>query len=439
MKRIFAFVFIGSIAILLVIKSVSLKNTLLENIFRVRVFKAWEAVSIKENLAGIPLSDGIPDSWSPCSWGNARGYYEIEDQEVFSGKQALRVNQTNEEGVICLYQTIEIPGNVDLFVKVYSKGEGGEVQTRLHDHITKEWIDYGYKNWIRIKPSVEWKQYQFSFEIPSNIDQVELRLRGENIYDEAYLGIINDDGEVEQNLLDNPGFEKDGLNQEPLVWWNDNMISTIDDENFDDVTFSSLGYINIIDLLESSYATIQERGRIIGTDCVLTPEMTGFLISKGLNDKLPGGLSVSERIFQLAIDLFPNCPQPYAALAELYSSQHSYLLAAGLYHQATELAGTTPLAGKYSFEEGFIHIRHTGLIDMAIPALENAETFKGWERSGWHQGAASLFLGTAYEYNGMLEEAIIAYQRVLKCSACSEHHESAKTRLNILRDIEPRQ
>ena len=110
----------------------------------------------------------------------------------------------------------------------------------------------------------------------------------------------------------------------------------------------------------------------------------------------------------------------------------SYLLAANLYHQASELAGTTPLAGKYAFEEGFIHVRHTGLTDQAIPALKKADVLKGWERSAWHHGAAIYFLATAYESLGMDEEAILAYQRIMDCSACTEHQEIAINRLDKL-------
>jgi tetratricopeptide (TPR) repeat protein len=163
--------------------------------------------------------------------------------------------------------------------------------------------------------------------------------------------------------------------------------------------------------------------------------MTGFLISKGMDVRLQGSKTASERIYQLAIDLTPNCPQPYTELANLYGLQSSYLIAADFYHRAAELAGMEPIAGRYSFEEGFIHVRHTGLIDQAIPALEKAEKITDWERSSWHQGAATFFLGTAYEEKGMLEEAIFAYQRVVDCLECTAHHEYAQARLDKLKNI----
>lgn len=439
MKRLFFSGVIGFLVFLILSSGLGLKNTFLSNLNRVRIFKAWEAVSVKENYDDNAVHDGIPDNWSPCSWGNATGFYEIEDQEVFNGNQAIRVSHTNKIGVICLSQTIVIPQNVNLLVKVYAKGDGGVIQTRLHDHITGDWKDYGFKGWREIKPSSDWKQYQFSFEVPTNVDQVELRLRGANYYDDVYLGMVNDNGEVGNNLLNNPGFESDGFQQNALQWWTDNNLSINYAESLSDVPFSSLSYINILDTLMGRYDSIQERAEIIGNDCALAPEMAGFLISKGMNNNLPGGLSASERIFQFAIDLMPNCPQPYAALAKLYSSQRSYLLAANLFHQASALSGTTPLAGKYSFEEGFIHVRHTGLIDQAIPALKKAEHLDGWERSSWHYGAATFFLGTAYESKGMLEDAFLAYQRVMDCSECTEHHEIAKSRLDKLSNIQSQQ
>ena len=384
----------------------SLINTFKSNISHVRIFTAWEEVSIKEYTDGnVLLHDGIPDSWDPCSWGNATGFYEIEDQEVINGNHAVRVIHTNGEGVICLSQTIEIPDNVELFVKIFSKGEGGQIQTRLHDQITRDWIDYGFKGWREIKPSSEWKQYQFSFDVPTNIDQVELRLRGGNLYDEGYIGIVNNKGEVGKNLLVNSGFEHDGYQQDLQSWWTENIIINNSDEKLTNFALSWLSYINIIDMLLGRYDFILERAGIIGSDCALSPEMTGFLISKGNNFNLQGDIAASESVYRLATELMPDCPQPYAALAQLYSSKHSYLIAANLYHRASGLAGSTPLAGKYSFEEGFIHVRHTGIVDQAIPALEKADVLKGWERSSWHHGAAIYFLATAYESNGMLEDA----------------------------------
>jgi len=216
------------------------------------------------------------------------------------------------------------------------------------------------------------------------------------------------------------------------LWWNNHINLTPAKKIPQDNLLDNLSYQNIFDMLSGNFALIQERAEQLGSNCALAPEMTAWLLSKADDFEKVGGVAAREQIYQLAIQLAPSCPQPYAALARLYAQNNSNWVAAGLYKQAAYLAEDTLLSGRYSFEEGSLRLRYTGELDLATVAFQKAIEKSGWEASIWHQGAALFFLGQALELQGNLEESIAIYYRVLECNYCTYYHVDARNKIATL-------
>jgi tetratricopeptide (TPR) repeat protein len=199
-----------------------------------------------------------------------------------------------------------------------------------------------------------------------------------------------------------------------------------------------LSFTNTSDMLAGRYQSIETRAAQLDAECAEHPEMTSWLLASNEAFESVGGMAAQERLYHLAIRLAPNCPQPYAKLAKLYVSSFSMKRAADLYQKAAELSAGTIQAGAYAFEEGSIRLRQTGELNLAVDALQQAEQLSGWEGGSWYYGAASFFLGQALQASGRVEEAVSAYQRVLACSECLQHHAAASNAVIALLPQKPK-
>ncbi len=429
-------IFLFFLASLILIKVLS-HTTLAHNLFRLKIVHIWMQLTPAQLNKNNGLNDGIPDAWDADWWGGATSNYNLEVQGAWAGKQAVRIENTNTRGSVALTQATAVPLNARLVFSVYSKGAGGAIQVWFRHKDSGEWIKEGVGGWRTIVPSEGWQQYHLFVTAPSGTNEAKLFLRtatGVTFFDDAYAG-VDQDGLLGTNLLKNSRFEQDGVTEYPVEWWQSHVVGTNDSSfrtEVADNSFEGLSYLNVVDMLAGRYEMIKQRAFQLGDDCVSTPEMTSWLIARGDNFEYKGGAAARERLYQLAIEMVPNCPQPYAALGSLYESNLAFWRAAELYRQAAELSGETFLAGKNYFAEGFLHVRNTGNMERAIFALQQAEQLSGWEGSYWYWGAAPYYLGQALEAEGRHSEAIAAYQRVLDCSKCTYHHNSALAKLKVL-------
>ena len=410
-------------------RGIGLTNVLGENLLRNGVIASWMQWRTVDTAVDTGLKDGIPDRWDILTWGGAKGIFYTDDKAPFAGLRAAVIERTNTSGGAALVQNVSVRSGGQILVSVFAKGEGGAIQVQYRRDNQEPWQNGG---WMNIAPTVEWEQYRLSVAIPRERPDVRLLLRsshGFTSFDKTYFG-FEEDGNPDRNLLKNSDFEQDGRDEDPLTWWH-NQAEKVPPVRVTEGMFleRDISLKNIVDITVGNFDAIKRRAGELGGNCASKPEMTGWLLALG-------GTSIetqAEGFYLLARELAPNCPQPYAALAKLYASHLAFKSAADLYHKASELAEGTVLAGRYAFEEGFIHVRFTGKATEAISALRKAEKVKGWESGLWYRGAASLFLGYALESKGMYDEAGQAYRQVIECAICSYHRAEALERLESMK------
>ncbi|MBN1180638.1 MAG: hypothetical protein JXB49_00020 [Bacteroidales bacterium] len=402
-------------------------TVLRKNIARIQVIKGWGSWGEIDVENDIGLSDGIPDSWEVLSWGNARASYYLDEEITPNNSRITVIEKTSSFGGAAISQRFLVQPGSKILAYVLAKGDGGALQIQFRKD-KQGWQDGG---WKEIIPTSEWSLYKLPFIVPPETIELRLLLRatlGVIKFDCAYLG-IEKDKLLGPNLVINPDFIQDGSNIDPLTWWK-NQSTNIQKLDIASGTFdkNDFAYLNVIDMSSGNYDAVKQRVEKLGEGCASIPEATSFLLALAKS----GSDLQKERYYQLAIELAPNCPQAYAALAKLYASNVAFKSAADLYRKASDLSRGTILAGRYAFEEGFIHVRYTGKIDDAISCLVKANEITGWDESAWHRGAAYLFLGYAFEAKGMYEEAIQSFLRVVECDKCEYHHEEAIKRLEAL-------
>ncbi len=413
--------------------SVHFRDKLIENLNYLRLMKVWVQLKPENIQKCDDLMEQIPDGWRIQTWGGATAIFRLNQEDPFDGKKSIFIHHTNKQGGAALIQEVPIPTTSQMIFSAYVRGTGGIVQIWFGNRKTCEWI----KNaaWINIPPSKNWQSFSKNLIVPPNIDlaRIWLRTSGNSImeFDDVYLGTeTNPDASI--NLIVNPGFETDGLTSNPILWWQNHIHSTTTAISFHQKYQKSLSYLNVLDMINGNIISIQERAKQIGTHCVLAPEMTSWLLSKSDQFEKIGGSAAREQIYRLAIQLAPNCPQPYAALAKLYTHSSAYWMAAELYKKASNLAENTPTSGRYSFEEGFLRLRYTGELDLAAIAFQKSIEHNGWEASSWHRGAALFYLGQTLELQGKPEEAKKAYQQILNCKDCIYYYDYARDRITSL-------
>jgi hypothetical protein len=407
-------------------------NDFTQNLLKIRITKYWIQTYQWSSIDGAGLNDEIPDGWNLLAWGGAKGVLYIVDQQSYKGLRAAVIERNNSAGGLALAQQIRIKRGSFLHLYLHAKGDRGALQIQFRKDIQDTWHSGG---WLEVAPARFWKHYDLSLEVPSNATEIRVLLRsasGTIYFDDLYLGEIEDD-QIGPNLIINPGFEQDGNREDPIAWW-ENQISGIKPILISANEFGeeNLSYLNIVNMIKGDYEVIKQQAREISTRCVSTPEMTSWLIALGNHIGQTETETMEEMIYKLAIELAPNCPQPYAALADLYASHSAFKLASELYHRASTLSEGTLLAGRYAFEEGFINFRNTGRLAEAISAFRKAEDIPGWDQGKWYRGVASLYLGYALEEKGFNLEAMEAYRRVIACGNCQIHRKEAQYRLELL-------
>ena len=407
----------------------TLADAVARNFLRSRLVTDWMQLRQFETVADVGLTDGIPDGWAILAWGGAKASFYLDEQEPVAGSRVAVIERTNALGGAALVQNVSIRSGGEIHISVFAKGKGGALQVQYRRYSKDNWHNGG---WMEIFPTAEWEEYRLSVVVPPENPEVRLLLRpsqGITIFDRAYLG-FEEDGNSRSNLLANSDFEQDGVVEDPLAWWQ-NQAERVHPvsvrEPFLDERDLSIN--NIADMSSGNFEAIKRRAQELGGSCATRPEMTGWLLALGAT----GTEMYQERYYLLAAELAPNCPQPYAARAKLHASRLAFKSAADLYHKASELSEGTVIAGRYAFEEGFIHVRYTGKTTEAISALKKAIIIGGWEQGVWYRGAASLYLGYALEAKGLYDEASLAFQQVLDCAVCDYHNAEALKRLESLK------
>jgi hypothetical protein len=395
--------------------------SLIQNLLRRDLIQTWMRIKPVQPRIDV-LQDDIPDGWVVQTWGYATAIYRIVTDQFVAGQDAVSIQRTNTAGGVALAQDVTVPVTSQLLLSVYSKGVGGAIQV-LGGGDTL--------GWLYIPAADMWRNYRLTFQVSSNVNTIRLLLRGGELgviyFDEAYLGVVSN-GREESNLLKNSGFEEDGLSGDPLIWWFSEVAAPIEQNDFP----RGIAYMNIEDMLTGNSSAIQQRARELGGNCSESPAMTGWLLARGEDFERAGGVFAREQLYLVAIKLAPNCPQPYAALADLYARSQSCWRAAELYKQAAHLSEGTPPSGYYFFQEGLLRQRCTGELEQAAVAFKKAEQSSGWEGAVWYYGAAPYFLGQVWEALGHPREAVEAYRRVLTCEKCAEYHKAASDRLASL-------
>ena len=424
------FIFLGIVLIIfLTTKSAKLNNSILDNLNRLAIIKVGLDLDFTNITNNDELQDGIPDKWSVEAWGGSKEIYHISP-EAYHGKSSASIEHTNLEGGATLTQNFSVEPDSILTVGVQNQGDPGAVRIQFWDHDSNAWTSGIRRN---IDSSFAWQETTFDVDVPRGVKTARILLyavTGVTLFDDVYVGIDNEE-KSKNNLLSNPSFEEDGSSEDPYEWWTSLVrkriaVTRINNSNID------LSYLNILDMINSRFDSIHHRALQHSDDCAFTPQMTSYLLSQSDRIKDSGGLAAQERLYQLAISLAPNCPRPYAALANLYSTSKSFWKAANLYSLAAELSSGSILEGRYAFEAGLLHWTYTGDMEQAIELFQIAESIGGWEPSIWYAGAASYYLGRSLEYSGRYSEAIEAYQRVLECPDCFTHHSGAKSHLEAL-------
>ena len=375
------------------------------------------------------LHEGIPDGWEFQSWGEATGHLKIVD-EGFSGKHAVLIERNSPKGVIALVQDVAVEPGEKFVLQIASKGSGGRIQLRYRTAPTADWVDQG---WFVLAASEDWTENRFNFKMPTDASEarVMLRVTGNTWLDDAFLG-TGETATDRQNRLVNPGFEQDGVQEDPLAWWRRYVVGSSLPQLSGDWNPPQESYAKALNFIVGSQTNAGGGAGDPGLSCAEEPGYVSWLLAQDLAFEQAGGLAAQERLYQLAITLAPGCPQPYGRLAQLYRSNLGNWQAAEYYLKAGVLAGETTKAGEYFFEAGLLYLRQLGDFSRAIEAFQKAEADSGWERGIWYKGAASYFLGQALVSIGRIQEAKEAYQRVLSCRSCPSHHYAALERLRLL-------
>ncbi len=391
----------------------------------------WNTVTLTGLTVNNNLQDGLPDNWQARTWNGGQGIIHKTADIKRTGNAAISVEKTNNTGVAALSQIVTIPENSNqLSFWVFARGDAGAAQVRF---IIQNQPGTQNGGWQTIPATEEWQRYQVETAIPANAVRAEVLLRsnGQTFFDDTFLLFVLPAGERE-NYLANPGFEIDGIEQDPLLWWQEHAILP-DIETLPDIPLSDeLPYLSILDMIDGRYQAISQRINEQTQSCGSRPELTSWLLNLAPELEQQGGPAAREKLYQLGIALAPTCPQPHGYLARLYEDNRAFWAAAEQYRLAAELAGDTPLAGYYYYNEGLTHVRQTGHLERAIIALSKAEQLESWVVGVVFQGSATYNLGLALRDAERFDEAAAAFQRVLDCDACINYQKPAAAALNTL-------
>lgn len=390
------------------------------------------------------LEDGIPDMWQPALWGRARAAIGVDPVVSYNGSHSARIWKANDDDAAVLLQNLTfLPPRREIHCGVLHRGAAAFMRIQA--------VGISGQDYAALSSTSDWALSEIRFVSPGSGDPVALMLgvgtpSGPAWFDDVYC---RDASQPAGNLLRNAGFEEDGVRESPLQWWTSargatdtsatelerayQLLSTLSSRSP-----AAANRLNAIDLLLGRQERVAERMRRTPTGC-LDQEYGHPTVLLGLGRKFQeaGGLAARERLLQLAMIVMAPCPQPYAALADLYRSVHAYERAAELYRAAAKRSHPGLQLGAYLFAEGTMHVLGTGDFGRAIEALSMAEQDAGWEATGWYQGAATMYLAEALTQVGRCEEARAAYRRVLDCRTCIQRHLEASTAPLALRHCPP--
>jgi hypothetical protein len=380
------------------------------------------------------LHDGIPDQWDLTWWGGATQLVQIERTRAFQAEAFVQIARTNTTGAAALTQDVHVQSGATIVGSVVSRGADGAIVIWFRNP-SQDWVKQGLGGWTGIAAGADWHPASLTVTVPADMTEIKflLQANGSMSFDDAHVGYQSAD-HTGSNLLNNSGFEQDGTISSPLIWWQEHHVVKYPAKaELTNNTSMSLSYLNVNDMLSGDVDAVRQRAAQLGDRCALTPEMTAWLLGLGDRFETEGGAAAREQLYQFAIFLAPNCPQPYAELAGLYESRLAYQPASELYHQAAQLSNGTILAGRYSFAEGYLAVRYTGDITRAISALSYAASLTGWEGNNWYRAATIYYLGQSLETAGRIQEALEAYQHILDCTTCESFQETARVRLQSLK------
>lgn len=422
---------LAGIAVVLILLTTQ-SQKLINNLYLRYIDYKWNRVELTGLTNNTELQDGFPDFWNARAWRGGRAEIRSESTEVHTGSYSALVERTSPGGVTALSQLLPVPEDAaNVSLAVFAKGDGGAAQILYFFEGQQASVNGG---WQDIPALGNWQQYQINKPLPPEVRQIEILLRssGVTFFDDAEITFRSEAGESLKPLK-NPGFEEDGLPQDPFVWWREHTVLPELGNIPQETLTGELPYLNMLDMLNGRYEAIRQRITQQETPCSTTPEMISWLLDLGQEVYDQGGPSSAEKLLQLAISIAPTCPQPYFQLGRLYELNGVYLSAAEQFRLAAELSGETPLAGYYYFNEGLIHVRHTGDLDQAIFTLEKAGALEAWVTGIVFQGASAYNLGLAYKNAGLRAEASDAFRRVIDCDACTYYHDAAAAELNALK------
>ncbi len=425
--------YLAAIALLVFLfATIDLDENLTGNYQKIIAVKTFLSLKLSDVHPSNALQDGIPDDWAVEAWGGAREKYDVITYDSYSGSRAASIEHTNQSGAATLTQQFSVLPQSTLIASIFTKGNSGAIRIQFWDESNKAWSGGARKE---VEPSSQWYQTTLELSVPAGTRQARILLyadKGLTLFDNAYVGLISGN-QPGDNLLTNADFEEDGILEDPLIWWQSHVSYRKPNRYLSRLDSSSLAYLNLTDLINKNFSGIHTRAQAMGRDCALYPDMTSYLLSWGEEFNRIGGAAAEERLYQVAITLAPNCPRPYAALANLYKSSKSFWKASNLYVKAAELSVGTILEGKYAFEAGLIEWMYTGELDKALLHLKRAEEINGWALSQWEQGAATYYLARTLEDLGRNNEAVQAYMRLIECKKCDSHHEAAKIQIENIR------
>jgi tetratricopeptide (TPR) repeat protein len=386
------------------------------------------------------LQDSVPDGWVPANWRNSLAVLTIDHQTSRTGRRSAHIQKNNDRDASVFEQSFAPPPGKEVQCGVYSLGDAAFLGI-LGDGIQG-------RNYTTMPESDEWVSSTLRFTTPAEGDIATLYFglrdsTGKVWFDDAFC---RETAQGSGQLIENGGFEADGTREDPEQWWT--VVRRSQGSAFDDLeqAYSSIAKLpegwparvsrlNAADLLLGRNERVVARMQHSLEGCVGDDRNPDFLLGLGANIQPDGGLSAYERAIQLAILLMPNCPQPYAELAELYSSAGAYDRAASLYEEAASRARPGAQRSAYLFTEGRIHVISTGDWNRAIDRLSRAQLNTDWANSD--HGVATLYLGNALVQAGRCDEARLAYQTVLGCGECTSRHAEALSSLNELKDCVP--
>jgi hypothetical protein len=281
-------IIVGAVVSAVLLLLLSPYNSLFHNITLRYIDYKWNSVALTGLTVNNHLQDGLPDYWQARTWGGGQAIIQKAAEGGRTGLHAASVEKTSDVGVAALSQILKIPENRNQHsFWVFAKGDAGAAQVRF---LFEGQPGAENGRWITIPATTDWQRYQFETAIPAGAARAEALLRssGQTAFDDAYLWFVLPEGEIENYLL-NPGFETDGVEQDPLVWWQEHAVLPDINAIPETSLAGELPFLNIMDMLNGRYDAISQRLTEQQQPCAAMPEMTSWLLNLAPEIEAQGG------------------------------------------------------------------------------------------------------------------------------------------------------